>query len=347
MAETPYGTLLTGDEPLVREAYERFASQPVDWNLTDGPYPGPPRNQRTIRKPVSIAGPGTFFGKAVRRLTFEPFDGEGWWFDRTDLPDSLPTRVSVRNVWTTGAVVSNIVLRSGAPSNYVRMVEHMVALRIGLGIDNLMIRIDSGDPPLFNRGSLDLVEALEKSGFQDADAPAKYVTVKETVTLATPHGGFLTFRPLRSKHPELHIDCAIDFPDAIGQQRVRFPVTYDIFRQAAEARTNTSYAKKLYCQTLGKIFADVRHLGYTNENILVAGRKRYVNEPRLLHEGKSLEAVWHRAALDLLAAVSLIEEGRFVGEVVSYKAGHGLDVKMVTYLYLHGLLAEWNDGMME
>ena len=94
----------------------------------------------------------------------------------------------------------------------------------------------------------------------------------------------------------------------------------------------------IYCKTIGKIFADTRHLGYTTKNILVAGPNKYVNEPGLMHEGKSLEAVWHRACLDLLAAIALIDRGRFVGKVISYKAGHTLDVQAVRELYLHDLL---------
>ncbi len=33
-----------------------------------------------------------------------------------------------------------------------------------------------------------------------------------------------------------------------------------------------------------------------------------MNEPKMLHAGESLEAVWHRATLDLLAALALIED---------------------------------------
>ena len=56
------------------------------------------------------------------------------------------------------------------------------------------------------------------------------------------------------------------------------------------------------------------------------------------HNGKSLEAVWHRATLDLLAAIALIEDGLFVGDVISYKSGHGLDVEMIQKLYKESLL---------
>jgi UDP-3-O-acyl-N-acetylglucosamine deacetylase len=48
--------------------------------------------------------------------------------------------------------------------------------------------------------------------------------------------------------------------------------------------------------------------------------------------------VWHRATLDLLAAIALIDKGRFIGRVVSYRAGHTLDVRAVTQLYQHDLL---------
>lgn len=332
------GRLLSGDHAVALRAYQRWAQQPVDWDLGESAPPEPRRRQRTLARPVTVRGPGTFFGKSTRTLTFEPTDLEGWWFDRADLPDTLPGRVSIRNVWTTGLVVSNIVLRSGSPHNYLRMAEHIIALKGGLGLDNVMVRLDSGDPPLFERGSLDLVEAVESAGWQEVDRPVNYLTVKERVTVVSPSGAFLTLAPAAPQQPVLTVDCAVDFKTAIRKQRILFPVTPPLFRYGAEARTNTTALKMLYCRTIGKLFADIRHLGYTTENILIAGRLGYYNRPRLYHNGKSLEAAWHRAALDLLAAVALIEEGQLVGELISYKAGHALDVELVRQLYKHKLL---------
>jgi len=336
--KAPFGRLLGGDSAAIRKAYEQFSAIPVDWNLMMEAAPVERRKQTTIARPVSAEGPGTFLGKAQRHITFKPSEQPGWWFNRADLDEHLPVGVSVHNVWTTGGVVSNIVLRSGPPNNYIRMVEHMVALRMGMGIDNLIIEMDSGDPPLFDRGSIDLVEALESAGTREVEQPADYVTVKDTVTLGGPNGSFLTLCPADPECPMLTIDCAVDFPTAIGQQRIQFPLNPKNFRHGAAARTNTSASKKLYCQTIGKLFADVRNLGYTDKNVLIAGKWRYLNEPKLMHEGKSLEAVWHRAILDLLAALSLIDRGRFVGHVLSYKAGHTLDVNLVRMLYQHDLL---------
>lgn len=338
--DKPCGTILAGSPEDFQRAWERWARQPVDLDLGNGGPPGGiPRRQRTLAGPATVSGPGTFMGKQTRTVRFEPTDLEGWWFERADLRDVLPFAVSPRNVWTTGDLVSNIVLRAGPPHNYVRMVEHMVALKAGLGLDNVLVRLDSGDPPLFNRGSLELVEAIEKAGLRELEKPVRFVTVREPVGVCSASGAFVFLGPPEDPaRPALHLDCAIDFKTAIGQQRLRFSVTPETFRQGAQARTNSSAVKMIYCRTLGRLFADIRNLGYTLDNLLVAGRHRYYNEPRLIHNGKSLEAVWHRAALDLLAALSLIEEGQFIGRAISYRAGHTLDVELIRQLYKNRLL---------
>lgn len=330
------GRILSGEVDDVRAAYAKWAAQPVDLDVRDEGEAFPDK-QTTLAKPVAIAGPGTFLGKETRRLVFEPTDQWGWWFDRTDLPESLPIRVSVTNVWTTAR---NIVLRSGSPHNYMRMVEHIIALNVGMGLDNVLIRMDSGDPPLFERGSLDLVEAAESVGIVPLNESSRVLAVKEPVTVGSPNGGFLTFLPPESESRRLFVDCAVDFKSAIGRQRIRFVVNPSTFRHGAVARTNTTLGMTLYTKTIGKAFADVRNLGYNTRNILIAGRWRYLNQPKLRHEGKSLEAVWHRAALDLLAAVALIDRGRLAGRIVSYKAGHSVDVEMIRELYRRDLLEE-------
>jgi UDP-3-O-acyl-N-acetylglucosamine deacetylase len=336
MADMDYGRVLIGDEDLLRPNYDRFLNQSVDQTMLDVPPGDQEWRQTTLGRPVSATGPGTFFGNAQRTLELEPTTQSGWYFDRKDLPDSMPIPVSVHNVWT---VVRNIVLSSGSPHNYMRMVEHIIALKY-MGLDNVVIRMDSGDPPLFDRSSMDLVEAIEQGGIVTQHEPATCVTVKEPVTIVAENGGFLTLEPALPDHRRLVVDCAIDFPTAIGQQRIQIDVNRTTVRHGAAARTNTNLWMMLYCKTLGKIFADTRNLGYSLKNILVAGPRRYVNKPNLLHNGKSLEAVWHRGVLDLLAAIALIDRGRFVGSIKSYKAGHALDVEMVRALYQRDLLED-------
>lgn len=337
--EYPIGRILYGNQQAIEAAYANFYKQPLDdVRLHEGDYPYP-MYETTLGEPASGSGIGTFEGSARRTLNFEPTPEYGWWIDRTDHPDQLSTAVSVRNVWTTAR---NIVLRSGSAHNYMRMVEHIIALRAGMALDNLIIKTDSGDPPLFERGSLDLVEALQKAGIVQSERPARFVTVKEPVTFSSGPGNFLTLLPAEPGQYGLRVDCAIDFPSAIGQQRILFDVTPENFAYGAQARTNAPLRAYIYSKTIGKIFADTRNLGYTARNILVHGRKSYFNEARVLHNGRSLEAVWHRATLDLLAALALIDIGRLAGTAISYRAGHTQDVHLVRQLYLHNLLEPLN-----
>jgi UDP-3-O-acyl-N-acetylglucosamine deacetylase len=336
MSKLSYGTLLQGEAAMMDRQVEAFTTQPVDQEWIPE-IAEADRFQTTISQPVSVTGPGTFFGRAQRTLHLLPSTAEGWWFDRTDLPDAMPIKVAAGNVWTTQR---NIVLCSGSPHNYMRMVEHIVALRLALNVDNLMIRMDSGDPPLFDRGSMDLVEAIEKAGVRKTSQPVHYITVREPVSILAPNGSFLVFTPCTGI-PALNLDVAVNFKTAIGQQRLKIRLTPETGRYGSLARTNCSFTQMLFTKTIGKLFADVRNLGYTNRNILVAGRRGYHNTPTMFHNGKALEAVWHRTILDLVAAIALIDSGRFVGNVYSYKAGHTLDVVMVRKLFERDLLCPY------
>lgn len=340
MNQVEIGRVIAGDRASIEEAAKKFAQQPVDdVRLVDGNDTGFLGKRTTILHEVTVTGPGTFSGKFQRTLKFRPSAKPGWWIRRTDQEEQLPIEVAVKNVWTAAR---NIVLRAGSPHNYLRMVEHIIALRLGLGIDNLLIETDSGDPPLFDRSSLDLVEALEEAGIvadgSGEDAPM--VTVREPVTIGGSRGDFVTLLPAPAGWKKLRMDVAIDWNTVIGKQRIVFDVTRDHFVFGAGARTNATQAQMMLAKTVGKLFADMRNLGYTKRNILIHGKRRYVNEPLCEFElrGRNYEAVWHRAVLDLLAAIALLEGGRFVGTVVSYRAGHQLDARFMTLLERDGLL---------
>ena len=44
--------------------------------------------------------------------------------------------------------------------------------------------------------------------------------------------------------------------------------------------------------------------------------------------------------MDLIAALALIEEGRFAGTITDYKGSHFADVELVKLLYANDLLVE-------
>jgi len=338
MPEYRIGKTVFGSAAAIGAAYERFRSQGIDETrlAADRSCPFPLKRQ-TLAGEAQVAGIGTFKGREKQTLTFAPSTKPGWWIRRTDLPEQLDTKVDVANLWTSA---QNLVLRSGSPHNYLRMVEHIVALKTGLGVDNVLLKVNSGDPPLFDDSSLPLIKAMEHAKIVAGDEDATFVTVKEPVSFGGTRGDFLLFLPAEDGERNLRIDCAISWSTVIGQERVLFDVTPETFRYASLARTNATHRQYLFVKTVGKLFAATRNWGYNERNILIHGPRKFYTEPRFPVNGKFLEPVWHRATLDLMAALSLTGEDRFVGTVVSYRAGHTLDCDAVRALYRNDLLTK-------
>ena len=338
MGNTPdykIGRIVFGSSASIAAAYERFVRQPIDeTRLLEGtgyPYP---LKRRTLAGESSVAGVGTFKGSEKQTITFAPSARPGWWIRRMDLPEQLDTQMDISNLWTSA---QNLVMRSGSPHNYLRMVEHIVALKCGMGVDDVLLKVNSGDPPLFDQSSLPLVKAIEHAKIVEKDEDATFVTVKEPVAFGGKRGDFLLFLPAENGDRRLRIDCAITWNTIIGQQRVLFDVTPETFRYAAFARTNATRHQYIMAKTVGKLFAATRNWGYNDRNILIHG-KRFYTEPRFKVGDKFLEPVWHRATLDLMAAISLTGSHRFAGTVVSYRAGHTLDCDAIRALYRNDLL---------
>ena len=335
MPEYPLGKIVFGSAASIAAAYERFKKQPIDeTRLCDvtAPYS---EYRLSLASEAQVVGVGTFQGKVDQRLTFAPSAKPGWWIRRMDQPEQLDTAVDIANLWTSA---HNLVLRSGSPHNYLRMVEHIIALRLGLGVDNVLIRVNSGDPPLFDDSSLPLVKTIDYAGVKETQEKATYVSVKEPVAFGGRKGEFLLFLPAEKGDRRLRIDCAISWNTVIGEQRVLFDSTEATFRYAALARTNATHRQYLLAKTVGKLFAATRNWGYNERNILIHGPTRFHTEPRFPVGGKFLEPVWHRATLDLMAALALTGPERFIGTVVSYRAGHTLDCDAMRALYRNDLL---------
>ena len=330
----PVGKTVFGDETAIAAAYGAFREQPVDeTRLSDVPFA--PRKRLALAGEAAVSGVGTFEGSARQTLVFAPSPRPGWWIRRTDHPEQLDTKVDIANLWTSA---QNLVLRSGSPHNYLRMVEHIIALKAGLGVDNVLVKTASGDPPLFDQSSLPLVKAVEHAKIVETDEEATYVTVKEPLAFGGKRGDFLLFLPAEKGNRGLRIDCAISWNTVIGRQRVVFDATPETFRYAALARTNATHRQYILAKTVGKLFAATRNWGYNKKNILIHGPKKFYTGPRFPHGEKFLEPVWHRATLDLMAALSLFGEHRFAGTVVSYRAGHTLDCDAVRAIVRQDLL---------
>jgi UDP-3-O-acyl-N-acetylglucosamine deacetylase len=346
MENLAIGKVLKGDSKQILKDYTDFAQIKFDLNISasEAVVGDAFVEKSTIAKSVEVIGKGTFNYKKDRKLKLCPSDKDGWYFKRTDISNSQLIKVDYQHAWTTNyGGVNNIVLGSSDhESNFIRLTEHIIALKTAVGIDNLIIETDSYDPPLFERGSLNIIEALNSVGKKNVAGKRKYYKVKEKAVIGYGDRGFLILEPPEDETSKsLILDCAINYTDNImGVQRITFPVTEELFTKGAVARTNSSLKHALICKTIGKLFSSTRKLGYNVSNVLITGKNRYYNKPRLVENEKVLEPIWHRAVLDLLAAVALIPDGLLAGKLTSYKAGHTQDVDFIKELYKKNMLVE-------
>ena len=142
----------------------------MDIYTSKGSFLPPDACQTTLAAPFDVTGPATYKKGNSSTLRFEPAPpNTSWKIKRTDQPEQLPVDVFTGNVWTAKR---NIVLRSGSPHNYLRMSEHIIAHRLGMNLDNVIVSTSTGDPPLFDVGSMPIVEAIQKVGIVKQDAYA-------------------------------------------------------------------------------------------------------------------------------------------------------------------------------
>ena len=149
MPDYEIGRTVFGDTAAIAAAYEAFRVQPIDETRLAQSRVSPFSERRlTLAGESSVAGVGTFMGSRKQTLTFAPSDKPGWWIRRMDLPEQLDTSVDIANLWTSA---QNLVLRSGSPHNYLRMVEHIIALRAGLGVDDVLLKVNSEDKKIIDK----------------------------------------------------------------------------------------------------------------------------------------------------------------------------------------------------
>jgi UDP-3-O-[3-hydroxymyristoyl] N-acetylglucosamine deacetylase/3-hydroxyacyl-[acyl-carrier-protein] dehydratase len=135
-----------------------------------------PEKQKTIQKPVSVSGTGLHTGNDVT-LTFNPAPaGHGLVFRRVDLEGQPLVEALVEHVVDTSRGTS--LRKEGVDIN---TCEHVLAAATGLGIDNLLIDLNSSEPPIMDGSSRYFAEALGNAGSRELDADREYIELKENV----------------------------------------------------------------------------------------------------------------------------------------------------------------------
>lgn len=132
--------------------------------------------QRTIKQPVSMSGIGLHTGN-ICTMTFKPApENYGVRWRRVDLPGEPEVPADVDHVVD---ISRGTTIELGAAR--VQTVEHVMAALVGLQIDNVLIELDSSEPPVGDGSAKPYVESLLRAGFEKQEAPKDYLIIDQTV----------------------------------------------------------------------------------------------------------------------------------------------------------------------
>ena len=188
------------------------------------------KKQKTIQKEVSLSGVGIHTGNTVM-MTIKPAPvNHGFAFSRVDLEGSPIIAAKAEYVINTQRGTN--LEKNGVQ---IQTSEHVLAAAVGLDIDNLLIELDSSEPPIMDGSSKYFVEALEKAGIEEQDADIEEYVVKEIISFkdeAT--GSEIILMP----SDEYQVTTMVDFGTKIlGTQNATLDKMSDFKEEIADART--------------------------------------------------------------------------------------------------------------
>ncbi|MBQ8484187.1 MAG: UDP-3-O-[Bacteroidales bacterium] len=158
--------------------------------------------QQTVRKTYSFEGKGLHTGK-VAKMTITPAPADtGIRFRRTDIGEDAYIDALAENVSSTAR---STTISQGEAS--VSTIEHVMSALTGMGVDNAIIDIDNIEVPILDGSAKPYIDAIWADGFQEQDAPRKFIEIKETIEVTNDKGSVVRIEPAE----EFSYDIKIDF----------------------------------------------------------------------------------------------------------------------------------------
>jgi len=132
--------------------------------------------QRTIKNSATLSGVGLHTGNKSN-MTFKPApENYGIKFKRIDLKDSPEIPADIDHVIDISR--GTTIAKNGAE---VHTVEHVLAAIMGSEIDNIIVELDSNEPPVMDGSAIYYVETLKKAEIIEQEAKRDYLVIEDTV----------------------------------------------------------------------------------------------------------------------------------------------------------------------
>lgn len=272
--------------------------------------------QKTIKKPVTVQGPGLFNGQPCM-LRFVPAGvNEGIVFVRNDLPQPVRIPADIANIAKRPRRTSII---NGSAT--IDTIEHVMSAVWGMDLDNLVIELNNTETPSTDGSPMVFVEALQEAEIETQSAEQRVYVIDQPIAVAE-GDAMLAALPGPSDCLDILYDLDYGNVPSIGRQVLGFRLGPDDYvKKIAPARTFLLEAEAIEFQARGM----GKHL--TGKEMLVMGENGPIEGNQLRFTD---EHVRHKV-VDLIGDLALL--GRHLrGRIVAYKSGHELNHVLVQRL---------------
>ena len=264
-------------------------------------------NQKTINSKINVSGIGLHSGKKVNLNILPANPNEGINFKRLDIVnDEKIVSPLFNNVCDTN-LCTTITNHSGVK---VSTIEHLMAALYILGIDNVLIELDSHEVPILDGSSKDWISIIKKAGIKNSNSPIKVIKINKTVEIKNKD----KFIKVDVSNINLDIDFEIKYPNTmIGTQRNKISVYNDNLEDIYNSRTFCKYEDIDNLKRIGLA------KGGSLDNALVVDKFKLLNKEGLRN---NKEFVNHKI-LDCIGDLFLMGY-RVIGKIKSIQGGHKL-----------------------
>jgi UDP-3-O-[3-hydroxymyristoyl] N-acetylglucosamine deacetylase len=260
--------------------------------------------QRTLRRSVSCSGIGLHSGNKVT-LSLKPAPADyGIRFQRSDLGGlEIPATVTH---------LGGIQLATGLTREAVSVetVEHLLAALTALGIDNVIVELNTPEVPIMDGSAAPFVYLiLNEAGVKRLPAPKKYLKVLRPISLSQ---GDKRIALYPSDHFKVTYSISFDHP-LIRHQSRTMKITDETFvEDIAPARTFGFLKEVEMLRQRGLA------LGGSLDNAIVLGETGVLNNALRFED----EFVRHKI-LDVIGDLTLVGYP-VIGHLVAHRGGHAL-----------------------
>src|SRR3982751_956519 len=259
--------------------------------------------QRTLRRQISCVGIGLHSGNKVN-LTLKPAVADfGIRFRRTDLGHhEVPATVNNLN---------GIQLATGLAINEVSVetVEHLLAALVSVGIDNVIVELNSPEVPIMDGSAAPFIYLIHEAGVKPLQKPRKYLKIVRPIALSR---GDKRIALYPSDHFKVTYSVSYDHPLLRHQSRTLRVTEESFVEEIAPARTFT------FLKDVEMLRQNGLALGGSLDNAIVLGETGVLNNALRFED----EFVRHKI-LDAVGDLALVGYP-VIGHLVAHRAGHAL-----------------------